>query len=164
MNMNYHDGHDTRKTIGKTWVYLRQAKGLGLVVFLALAFILINSLFSVDMTIKGRPLLNKILGIEQSTTAITRTAQSSDQNSLGKEEGTNQLDPTLADKVLPQSGVTLPAVWQDLGKQLVDSGVIDAQKFEALYAQRGGMTPEMKAMLTNTNSDKLTINYKNAQF
>ena len=41
----------------------------------------------------------------------------------------------------------LPAVWGDLGKKLIEAGVIDAEKFESLYAGRGGLTEEMKNLL-----------------
>ena len=37
--------------------------------------------------------------------------------------------------------VELPAVWGDLGAQMIATGVIDRAKFEALYAGRAGLTP-----------------------
>ena len=64
--------------------------------------------------------------------------------------------------VLPESGVVLPVRWGDLGKRLVDSGTIDLKKFEALYAQRGGLDEETKKLLTGNNNGQLVISKDNA--
>ncbi len=45
----------------------------------------------------------------------------------------------------------LPIVWGDIGKQLVDTGVIDADRFALLYANRGGLSEEDKRMLSGEN-------------
>lgn len=45
--------------------------------------------------------------------------------------------------VTPAEGVRLPVRWGDLGKQLIESGTIDKDKFEALYAQRGGIDEKL---------------------
>lgn len=72
-----------------------------------------------------------------------------------------QIDQEL---VIPSGGVELPAVWGDLGKQLVETGVIDQDKFEALYAQRGGLNSEMQALLTGADTGRLRITPENAQY
>lgn len=41
-------------------------------------------------------------------------------------------DSQLANQVLPESGVELPITWNDLGAQLVKTGVIDPSKFTPL--------------------------------
>ena len=64
--------------------------------------------------------------------------------------------------VLPENGVVLPVRWGDLGKQLVDSGTIDLKKFEALYAQRGGLDEETKKLLTGNDNGQLVISKDNA--
>ncbi|MEK7586643.1 MAG: hypothetical protein AAB453_02115 [Patescibacteria group bacterium] len=69
---------------------------------------------------------------------------------------------TLTEKVLPANGVVLPAVWGNLGKQLVATGVIDREKFEQLYASRDELTTEMKALLTAENNGKLKITEENS--
>ena len=61
--------------------------------------------------------------------------------------GSNQSVPAVADlesAVLPANGVVLPAKWGDLGLQMVNAGVIDKAKFEALYEGRGGLDAETK--------------------
>src|SRR3989344_5184870 len=55
-------------------------------------------------------------------------------------------------KVLPEEGITLPIRWNDLGKQMVDNGVIDKDQFEALYAARGGLNDEEKQLLYGTSN------------
>src|SRR3990170_147757 len=39
----------------------------------------------------------------------------------------------------------IPMNWGDLGVKMISVGVIDPEKFESIYAQRGGLSPEEKA-------------------
>lgn len=64
--------------------------------------------------------------------------------------------------VIPSDGVILPVIWNNLGKQMVDAGVIDKDKFESLYAQRGKLSEETKKLLYNTNNGKLKIDENNS--
>ncbi|KKU81802.1 MAG: hypothetical protein UY09_C0028G0008 [Parcubacteria group bacterium GW2011_GWA2_47_8] len=57
-------------------------------------------------------------------------------------------DRQLVEFVVPRAGAIIPVKWGDLGKQLVDAGVIDIAKFEELYASRGGIPDEQRALLT----------------
>jgi hypothetical protein len=68
----------------------------------------------------------------------------------------------LEEKVLPSAGVILPVRWGDLGKQMIATGVIDGEKFEQLYSSRGGLTPEMKAMLKGENNGNIKITAENS--
>ncbi len=70
----------------------------------------------------------------------------------------------LEEKVLPSQGVVLPVIWGDLGAKLVKSGVIDQDKFEALYRQRGVFSPEYKNLLLGSNNGKLTITKSNSGY
>lgn len=70
----------------------------------------------------------------------------------------------LEGKVLPAKGVTLPVVWGDLGVKLVDAGVIDADKFKALYQQRGQLTNEDKNLLVGINNGKIKITKENSGY
>jgi len=74
----------------------------------------------------------------------------------------NDPDPILVENVVPRDGIVLPAIWGNLGKQLVDAGVIDSQKFEALYAKRGGLTDEGKKLLYGSSDEKMKINQENS--
>ncbi len=71
---------------------------------------------------------------------------------------------SLEDQVLPPSGVELPVRWGDLGRQLVDKGVIDKARFEAVYSNRGGLTSEQKNILDGAGNGRIVINKKNAGF
>lgn len=66
--------------------------------------------------------------------------------------------------VLPPGGVELPVSWGDLGVQLSRSGVIDEDKFKAIYESRGQLTPENKQLLTGNNTGKLKITKDNANY
>ena len=68
----------------------------------------------------------------------------------------------LTEKILPFEGVILPAIWGDLGKQLVATGVIDREKFEQLYASREKLTTEIKALLIAENNGNLKITEENS--
>ncbi len=67
-------------------------------------------------------------------------------------------------EVLRTEGVELPIKWQDLGGKLVETGVIDASKFESLYAGRGGLTPEEKELLSGLVSGKIIMTERNSAF
>lgn len=68
----------------------------------------------------------------------------------------------LEEEVLPESGVELPVEWGSLGKQMAENGVIDADKFESVYANRGGLSEEELELLYGENNGNLVINSENA--
>ena len=69
---------------------------------------------------------------------------------------------SLEDTVLPPEGVVIPVVWGDLGIQMARAGVIDAERFEALYEGRGGLSDETKALLYGENNGAIKITAKNS--
>ena len=54
----------------------------------------------------------------------------------------NGLEEKEAEAVPSPGGFVLPVKWGDLGDRLVGTGVIDVEKFQALYSNRGGMSEE----------------------
>src|SRR3989344_4534599 len=68
----------------------------------------------------------------------------------------------LEGAVFASDGVTLPANWGNLGKQMVESGVINAEEFEAIYESRGGLTDAELALLYGDNNRNLKIDSGNA--
>ena len=70
----------------------------------------------------------------------------------------------LEESVIPSAGVVLPVVWDDLGVKLVSVGVIDENKFKALYDQRGTFTEEYRSLLLGKNDEKLKITNENAGY
>src|SRR3989338_271308 len=61
-----------------------------------------------------------------------------------------------------QDWVELPVVWGDLGLQMIEAGVIDKEKFEALYASRGGLVASDKELLIAGNNGNLIIHSENS--
>lgn len=59
---------------------------------------------------------------------------------------------TLAKEVLPQDGVMLPIRWGDLGRRMIAAGVIDEEKFRAVYAERGGFPSSDETLLSGAVS------------
>jgi hypothetical protein len=45
---------------------------------------------------------------------------------------------------------------------MMEGGVIDQAKFEAVYASRGGMSPDIKAMLTGSDNGKIRMTRENS--
>lgn len=70
----------------------------------------------------------------------------------------------LEAKILPSEGKKIPVTWGDLGKRMVDAGIIDPVKFAALYAERGGLNPDEKLLLEGAENGQLTITPLNAGF
>lgn len=62
------------------------------------------------------------------------------------------------------SGAVLPLKWGSIGKQMVEAGVIDPQKFEAIYAGRGGLKDEERSLLYGNYDDYVKISSQNSGF
>ncbi len=84
---------------------------------------------------------------------------------------TNNLSPTpsppvdvnsLVSQVAPEAGVTLPITWGDLGKQMVNAGVIDVTKFRQLF--NGQLPEDQEAMLTGKWDQPVKIDQQNSRF
>jgi len=61
-----------------------------------------------------------------------------------------------------QGGITLPVKWGGLGVKMISVGVIDAEKFESLYASRGGLDENVRRLLYEENNDNLKITAENS--
>ncbi|MDP4006967.1 MAG: hypothetical protein Q8P55_00005 [bacterium] len=68
----------------------------------------------------------------------------------------------LEDAVFPTEGVVLPVAWGSLGKQMVEEGVIDQEKFEGLYERRGGLNEYEKALLYGKDNGTITMTPENS--
>ncbi|OHA09738.1 MAG: hypothetical protein A3A44_02025 [Candidatus Sungbacteria bacterium RIFCSPLOWO2_01_FULL_60_25] len=58
--------------------------------------------------------------------------------------------------------VTLPVRWGDLGVKMVSTGVIDRDKLEALYAERGGLDASSRKLLASADNENLMITKENS--
>ncbi len=87
-------------------------------------------------------------------------------NTVVKGQNTfEKIEPSALEKeVLPIEGVELPVVWGDLGKKLISVGVIDQEKFIALYDQRGQYTKEAESLLTKDDNGKIRITEQNSGY
>lgn len=84
-----------------------------------------------------------------------------------RENSTEQNDATevaFEQTVIPKEGYVLPIVWGDLGKRMIDMGVIDSVKFEQVYATRGGLHADEQAMLFGNSTEPIRITRENANF
>ena len=59
-------------------------------------------------------------------------------------------------------GFILPIRWRDLGKKMISAGVIDAKRFEEIYANRGGLIKETKELLYGENNGNLKVTSENS--
>lgn len=80
-----------------------------------------------------------------------------------KTKSPDDLVKILKQEVLPQSGYILSVTWNDIGSQLLESGVIDKEKYESQFAQEPQAKPYMK-YLTQSSKDHLIINENNSHF
>ncbi|HXK41048.1 MAG TPA: hypothetical protein VJ046_03055 [Candidatus Paceibacterota bacterium] len=70
----------------------------------------------------------------------------------------------LEEQIIPSKGVNLPIEWGDLGAQMIETGVINTEKFENLYAGRGGLDDETKKILYGVDNKDLVITRENSGF
>lgn len=74
-----------------------------------------------------------------------------------------ELVQILKQKVLPQKGFVLSVKWNDVGKQLLESGIIDKTKYDQLFAQDPTAKKEMKYLM-GSSKDHMVINESNSRF
>ncbi|MDD5144908.1 MAG: hypothetical protein PHW72_02190 [Candidatus Pacebacteria bacterium] len=114
--------------------FIRQYLFLGIILIIILIFIL--SLFFGD-----------------------KFLQKSDNGSLiNNDSASGENLPTFSETV------SLPVRWGDLGKRMVEAGVIDKDKLEQIYAQRGGLDESSKKLLYGSDNGKLVISPQNSGF
>lgn len=80
-----------------------------------------------------------------------------------KTKDPNELALILKQQVLPQKGYTLSVRWNNMGKQLLESGAIDEVKYKELFANDKSALDHMR-YLNNDSKDKMTINETNSRF
>src|SRR3989338_8481557 len=109
--------------------------------FLAAA-IIVFSLFNFSFDFQLKPYTARLLGLPESPEA-RETAK-------------------IEKEVLPAEGVVLPVRWGDLGSQLIKTGVINADKFESIYKDRGGLDEESQRLLYGSGNGNIKITKDNA--
>src|SRR3989344_5890486 len=117
-------------------------KLLAIACFFAAAVIIVFSFFNFSLDIQLKPYSARLLGLPESPE--------------GRETA------RIEKEVLPAEGVILPVRWGDLGSQLVKAGVINADKFEGIYKDRGGLDEESQRLLYGSDNGELKVTKENA--
>lgn len=150
---------------------LRRLRPLEIVGIVAVILLIGSALFDVDLSVRRKPAFSRLFGtsvapvVSAAPTSATGAAPASGTGSVSGGNASPSSVPSdddLERAVLPTAGVELPVTWGDLGKQLVASGAIDEAKFRQLYAERGGLQPDMEALLSGTQSGRLRITPENS--
>jgi hypothetical protein len=87
---------------------------------------------------------------------------------IKQEETVSQTQPDttlIFDEVNPTNGYEIPVSYGELGPEMLKSGVIDFDKFVAVYEQSGQpLTDEQKNILKNGSESFITITPENSYF
>lgn len=71
----------------------------------------------------------------------------------------------LQEQVLPKNGFVFKIRWGDLGKRLIEDGIIDKSKLtQALVGEEGSLSQEMEKYLDGSNQAQIELNETNARF
>lgn len=111
-----------------------------------LALNIFSVFFSVDVSIQPR------------WKSAPRAASA--QSASGQEASVPEAELVAA--VIPDEGFEIPIRWGDLGKKLVETGVLDEKKFIELYAQRGGVPQDIQDLLSKTDGGAVRITPSNS--
>lgn len=139
---------------------LKKLTLLEIIGLLAILLLIITRLFDFNLTARKKPWVNDLFSKVYTSIVGSQPAL---LNNASNQNAQNETDAALRAQVLPAEGVELPAVWGDLGRQMVKAGVIDQKKFESIYAQRGGLDSETKQMLLGSGNGKIKVTRENAQ-
>ncbi|MBI2483920.1 hypothetical protein HYV71_01930 [Candidatus Uhrbacteria bacterium] len=115
---------------------------------LVLAANIMSFFFDVSVSVRPRGVVSEIVGAQQGEGQSANAASQSFND--------------LSERVIPSSGMTIPVKWGNLGKQLLETGVIDEQKFLALYADRGGISQDMSDLLYQDEVGSITMTTENS--
>ncbi|MBI1956976.1 MAG: hypothetical protein HYS44_00750 [Candidatus Niyogibacteria bacterium] len=84
------------------------------------------------------------------------------QNTAAVPDADIQKKSVLEEKVLPSDGIALPVRWGDLGIKMAGVGVVDREKFEALYANHGEFDLEARRLFGEEMNEPLRMTPENA--
>ncbi|OGZ26318.1 MAG: hypothetical protein A2W71_01700 [Candidatus Nealsonbacteria bacterium RIFCSPLOWO2_02_39_8] len=83
---------------------------------------------------------------------------------LAKDEKKNasEIKNIISEENIIPEEIVLPVRWGDIGVKMASVGAIDAEKFESLYASRGGLPEDIKKLLYDSNNGNLKITKENS--
>lgn len=70
----------------------------------------------------------------------------------------------LQEQVLPKKGYVFKIRWGDLGKRMLEDGVLDKAKLTKAIAGEGSLPKGLEKYLDSSNQDSIELNEGNAQF
>lgn len=82
---------------------------------------------------------------------------------MAQKKSPEELAQLLREEIMPMHGYQLGVRWNDIGKKLLDSGVIDLQKYKEAFVQDPGDSDMMKYM-SDTSYDHMMISENNSHF
>ena len=126
--------------------------------FVLLAVVIVLSLISWNM-LKTEPIIAKAL-----TNNSILNLNDNQLNSVNVSGTGNQLFDEVVAKVLPEEGFQSKIKLNDSVARLVENGVIDRQKFEAIYKDRGGLPAELKDVLDISSANPILLTKENANY
>lgn len=85
-------------------------------------------------------------------------------NALNNSITGNKLFDEVTAKVLPEKGFQSRIVLSDSVVKLAEKGVVDKEKFEAIYKDRGGLPEEFKNVLTESSNKPILLTRSNANY
>ena len=113
------------------------------------ALIIFTQVFNISITPKST-----------TSTSPKSTTQTNVKNTSAQ---TPKIDTAaIAQVVVPKEGITLPISWGTLGKQMIADGVIDENKFRALF--EGGLTNQDEQIFTGEVNQPIVITQDNSRF
>lgn len=108
---------------------------------------------------KTEPIVAKALAQKSILNPDDSTLYSSD---ISRAE--NPLVDEVKAKVLPESGFQSKIILGDSVVKLVQNGVIDREKFLAIYRERNGLSDELKDILDKPSTKPILLTRKNANY
>ena len=116
-------------------------------------------LFASWSMLKTEPIIAKALSLNQIV-----NPNDNKLNALNTSATGNKLYDDVAVKVLPENGFKSKIALGDSAVRLVELGVIDRQKFEVIYRERGGLPGEFKDALAKPVSKPILLTRENANY
>lgn len=126
--------------------------------FALLALVFVLSLLSWNW-LKTEPIIAKSLAQNRILNPNDNTLYSADISGTG-----NKLIDEVTAKVLPEKGFQSKIALGSSVVRLVQNGVIDRDKFLAIYQSRGGLPDELKDILDKPSQKPILLTRKNANY
>lgn len=96
--------------------------------------------------------------------AWTYDAGKTSIDSARDEISRSEIEINGIENTFDEKETTLPVKWGDLGKRIIETGVIDASKFEEIYNERGLLNNKSRKLLYGATNGDLVMTQENSGF